>query len=88
MTRQDLDIHAILELYGLCWRIKTIFRIWKSHFSFDKIHTVGENQLRLMLTARFIAITLFYEKVYVPLSKMMAKKATNLNDDRDNKNLT
>lgn len=75
LTRKDLDISDFLELYGLRWRIENIFKTWKSHFNFDKIHTVGENQLRLILMARFIAITLFYEKIYVPLSKTVAKKS-------------
>ena len=73
-TSKDLDINDFFELYGLRWRIENIFKTWKSHFNFDKIHTVGEKQLRLILVARFIAITLFYEKIYVPLSTMVAKK--------------
>jgi hypothetical protein len=75
LTSKDLKINDFLELYGLRWRIENIFKTWKSHFNFDKIHTVGENQLRLILMARFIAITLFYEKIYVPLSIMVAKKS-------------
>jgi len=75
LTSKDLDINNFLELYGLRWRIENIFKTWKSHFNFDKIHTVGENQLRLILMARFIAITLFYEKIYVPLSRVVAKKS-------------
>jgi len=72
---KDLGINDFLELYGLRWRIENIFKTWKSHFNFDKIHTVGENQLRLILLARFIAISLFYERIYVPLSRMVAKKS-------------
>ena len=75
LTSKDLDITDFLELYGLRWRIENIFKTWKSHFNFDKIHTVGENQLRIILMARVIAITLFYEKIYVPLSIMVAKKS-------------
>ena len=75
LTSKDLGINDFFELYGLRWRIENIFKTWKSHFNFDKIHTVGENQLRLILMARFIAITLFYEKIYVPLSIMVAKKS-------------
>ena len=74
LTSQDLDINDFLELYGLRWRIENVFKTWKSHFNFDKIHAVGENQLRLILMARFIAITLCYEKIYVPLSKTVVKK--------------
>lgn len=75
LTSKDLDINDFLKVYGLRWRIENIFKTWKSHFNFDKIHAVGENQLRLILMARFIAIALFYEKIYVPLSKTVAKKS-------------
>ena len=56
-----------IELYGLRWKIETIFKTWKSHLSFDKIHIVSEIQLRLILIARFMAVLLFYEKLYTPL---------------------
>jgi hypothetical protein len=75
LTSQEININDFLELYGLRWRIENIFKTWKSHFNFDKIHEVGETQLRLILMARFMAITLIYEKVYVPLSRMMADKS-------------
>jgi hypothetical protein len=74
LTSKDLEINDFLELYGLRWRIENIFKTWKSHFNFDKIHVVGQKQLRLILMARFIAITLIYEKIYVPLSIMVAKR--------------
>jgi len=78
LTSDDLDLNDFLELYGLRWRIENIFKTWKSHLNFDKIHTVGENQLKLLLMARFMAITLFHEKIYVPLSKTVAKNSANI----------
>jgi hypothetical protein len=54
-------------VYGLRWKIEILFKVWKSHLSFDKIHTVGAIQLRLILIARFIALLLLYEKLYIPL---------------------
>jgi hypothetical protein len=71
LTSNEFTVEDILELYGLRWRIETIFKAWKSHLGFDKLHTVGEIQLKIILTARFIAILLFYEKIYVPLLKTM-----------------
>lgn len=46
----------ILSLYGLRWRIEIIFKTWKSHLSFDKIHRVSETGLRSILTMRLLMI--------------------------------
>ncbi len=67
LTNSEISVDDFIELYGLRWKIETIFKTWKSHMSFEKIHFVSEIQLRLILIARFIAITLFYEKIYTPL---------------------
>ena len=67
LTDSEITIDDFMELYGLRWKIETIFKTWKSHLSFDKIHAVSRIQLRLILTARLIAITLFYKKIYTPL---------------------
>jgi hypothetical protein len=70
----ELTMDDFIELYGLRWRIETIIKTWKSHLSFSKIHIVSANQLRLILTARFIAITLFYQRIYIPLSTRVHKQ--------------
>ena len=70
LSGSEITIADFIELYGLRWKIETIFKTWKSHMGFDKIHIVSEIQLRLILIARFIAITLFYEKIYAPLLQM------------------
>ena len=75
LNDRELGMDDFLELYGLRWRIENIFRTWKSNFNFDKIHVVGHAQLKLILMARFIAITLFYEKIYVPLSRTMTQES-------------
>ena len=67
LTCREITLDDFMELYGLRWKIETLFKTWKSHLSFDKIHCVGHIQLRLLLTARFIAILLFFEKLYTPL---------------------
>lgn len=67
LTRREITVDDFIELYGLRWKIETIFKTWKSHLAFDKIHIVGQIQLRLLLIARFVAILLFYEKIYTPL---------------------
>lgn len=49
----------LLAIYGLRWRIEVIFKSWKSHFKFEAIHRVSENQLRVILTARLIMIVAY-----------------------------
>ncbi|MEE4355946.1 MAG: IS4 family transposase [Desulfococcaceae bacterium] len=70
---QDLTFDMILKLYGLRWRIENIFKTWKSHFSFDKIHNVSEKQLRVLLTARLIMIVFIYHRLFHPLSIKIKK---------------
>lgn len=69
LTGCELSIEQLVQLYRLRWRIETIFKTWKSNFCFDHIHNVGENQLKIILTARMIAVTLFYQAIYIPLIK-------------------
>jgi len=67
LTDQQLGIEDFIRLYRLRWRIETIFKTWKSYFHFDHIHNVGRNQLKIILTATMIAMTLFYRAIYTPL---------------------
>ena len=62
-----VSFKEILGLYELRWRIENIFKTWKSNFSFDKVHNVSEHQLHVLLNARLIMITIFYQKIYLPL---------------------
>ncbi len=71
----------ILKLYGLRWRIENIFKTWKSHFSFSKIHNVSEKRLRVQLTARLTMITFIYHGLFKPLSmetRKISKKRLSL----------
>lgn len=67
-AERKFSFKNILSLYGLRWRIENIFRTWKSHFSFSRIHNVSENQLRVLLTARLIMIVFIYHRLFRPLS--------------------
>ncbi|MFA5292392.1 MAG: IS4 family transposase [Phycisphaerae bacterium] len=75
LTNSEITVDDFVELYGLRWKIETIFKTWKSHMSFDKIHIVSEIQLRLILISRFIAIMLFYEKIYSPLLQRVCRES-------------
>jgi hypothetical protein len=63
----SITFKEILALYGLRWRIENIFKTWKSYFNFQKVHNVPEIQLRVLLNARLIMITLAYERLFLPL---------------------
>lgn len=64
----------ILSLYGLRWRIEVVFKIWKSHMGFDKIHNVSENQLRCILIARLIMIIICGYFIYHSYYWIIRKK--------------
>lgn len=64
LPRSEFSFETILSLYGLRWRIETIFKTWKSNMSFTTIHRVSSQQVRAMLIARFITITITMHCVY------------------------
>jgi len=73
LEESAFTFQQIMELYGLRWRIENIFKTWKSHLGFTKIHNVSHNQLQVLLTARLIMIILLYHTLYLPLEAMVAK---------------
>jgi hypothetical protein len=77
ITDKAFDFKKIDEIYGLRWKIEIIFKIWKSHLSFDKIHTVSNIQLLLIFHARFIMIVLYSNYLYVPYFKMIKEEKHN-----------
>ena len=72
LPRDRFEFKTILALYGLRWRIETIFKTWKSNMSFAVIHRVSSQQLRAMLFARFIAIAITMNCVYKTGLKLVA----------------
>jgi hypothetical protein len=74
----DITFEEILALYRLRWRIENIFKTWKSYFHFEKIHNVSEIQLRVLLKARLIMITLAYERLFSPIAGLLYRKTGKL----------
>ena len=64
VTLPELTFEILFNLYGLRWRIENIFKVWKSNFSFTKIHNVSVHQLRVLITARLIMITFINHKLF------------------------
>lgn len=68
ISTPEITCKTIFKIYGLRWRIENIFRTWKSNFNFDKIHNVSEQQLRVLIKARFIMIVFLSQHLFKPLS--------------------
>lgn len=71
LDRADFD--TLLEIYGLRWRIETIFKSWKTNLCFDNIHNVSKNQLTIILIARMIMFSIITQIVYVPCKLLLDK---------------
>lgn len=69
IPKEKADIKTIMTTYGLRWRIEIIFKSWKSHMHFAKLHNVSENQLRVILTARFIMIVICSHYIFNPCNQ-------------------
>jgi len=67
ITDLSVTFKEIAAFYTLRWRIENIFKTWKSYFNFQKIHNIPEMQLRILLKARLIMITLCYQRLFIPL---------------------
>lgn len=67
IPRPEADFKKISKIYRLRWQIEMIFKTWKSHLHFDKIHHVSSNQLQILLTARLTMIVLCMHKLFIPL---------------------
>lgn len=72
IPQAQADFQRILLIYKLRWRIEIIFKIFKSHMNFSKVHNVSEQQLTILLTARFIMIVVCIHLIYQPFYKIVA----------------
>jgi len=50
---------TVAQVYGLRWRIETIFKAWKSHFRLTEVPRSSAAQLAAMIYARLIFVTVF-----------------------------
>jgi len=74
IPQEEGDFTVLLKIYGLRWRIETIFKTWKSHLSFESIHRVSEIELKTILTVRFLLITegtnVLYRRCYLKIREL------------------
>jgi len=54
-----LSAQAVAQVYGLRWRIETIFKAWKSHFALTEVPAGSKSQVEALIYAKLIFITLF-----------------------------
>lgn len=72
LTDPAITLRQLLRLYGLRWRIEMLFKTWKSHLSFAKLHQVSYRQLQLLLTLRLLFATLLMSSLIPHLSAQLA----------------
>jgi len=58
---EKLSALQVAKIYGLRWRIETIFKAWKSHFGLRELPGGSEHQLLATAYARWIFITALIE---------------------------
>jgi hypothetical protein len=70
---EEANFDTLLKIYGLRWRIETIFKSWKSNLHFDNIHNVSKNQLIITLIARMIMILIISQVIYTSCKRLISK---------------
>ena len=71
-----LSAKTIAALYGLRWRIETIFKTWKSHFHLARLQSVSVLHVEVHLYAFFIFVTLFHSFVSSLGNNAVVKQTT------------
>jgi hypothetical protein len=61
VDRQVLSARAVAQVYGLRWRIETIFKAWKSHFRITEVPDGSPEQLLCVIYARLILLTVMLQ---------------------------
>ena len=59
VPREKMAARTVAQVYGLRWRVETIFKAWKSHFRLTEVPGGGAPALEAMIYARLIFLTVF-----------------------------
>lgn len=68
---------TVCSVYGVRWRIETIFKTWKSHFNFTAATNGSEEYIETLIYAKLISVTLFQTVFFGQLSEYTHKKTGN-----------
>lgn len=61
VSPEKLSARSVAQVYGLRWRIETIFKTWKSHFRITEVPKGSAEQLRAVIYARLIFLTVLIQ---------------------------
>jgi hypothetical protein len=59
VSREIWSAQTVVQVYGLRWRLETIFKAWKSHFRLTEVPCGAAAQLEALIYARLIFVTVF-----------------------------
>lgn len=74
ITPDQANFNTLLKIYGLRWRIETIFKSWKSNMHFDHIQNVSKCQLIITIIMRMIMFLIIKQLIFSPLKKLIYLK--------------
>lgn len=74
ITSDQADFNTLLKIYGLRWRIETIFKSWKSNMHFDHIQNVSKHQLIITIIMRMIMFLIISQLIYNPSKRLINTK--------------
>ena len=68
VDRQIWSVQNVCEVYGLRWRIETIFKSWKSHFHIAEVPKANAIRIKAYIYSALIFITLFHALIFKTIS--------------------
>lgn len=75
VTKQKLSADKLIRMYGLRWRIETLFKAWKSCFSFGHIPAYA--------SAAFVSALVFARLLYVAVFQCLFQTLQREDSDKD-----
>lgn len=74
MPSVQADFNTLLKIYGLRWRIETIFKTWKSNMYFAHLQNVSRCQFIVTVIMRMIMFLIINQQIYAPCKRLIHKQ--------------